>query len=87
MQITVSIPDYEDGIKVFWTDNASLMISVDGNEVELSANREAMLCMAKQLLYMAYNELPPGSHVHLDSFFCKDGIIGVDSLIIAKQES
>lgn len=35
----------------------------------LSANKAALISFAKQMLYLADDELPDGSHVHYDDFF------------------
>lgn len=70
MNINLSIPDYDgNAIDVIWDQNASYTIKLDERSVLLTANKQGLVSLAKQMLYMAYNDLPCGSHVHFDSFF------------------
>lgn len=70
MKILIDIPKYdEDGIDVFWEEGADYKIIVGQESVIISANRNAMKSLAKQMLYFVQNDLPDGSHVHFDSFF------------------
>ena len=72
MKIVIELPDYDgNGIDVIWDENSKCRITVYDGEVGLSANREGLIAIAKQMLYMAYNDLPEGSHIHYDSFFTK----------------
>lgn len=72
MNVKLSIPDYDgNAMDVIWEKGAEYSISIDENGVILTANKQGMLSLAKQMIYMAYNNLPDGSHVHLDSFFTK----------------
>lgn len=72
MKITLDIPDYDgNGIDVVWETGSKYAINIDDNSVVISANKNALVSIAKQMLYMAYNTLPKGSHVHYDSFFTK----------------
>ena len=70
MEIVVNIPDYdENGLDVTWETDSKYEIKVEGNNVVILANKSGLVSFAKQMLYMAYNNLPLGSHVHYDSFF------------------
>ena len=71
MIIKVDLPEYDDenGLDVFWEKNGKFKIDVSMEEVVLSANTEGLISFAKQMLYLAYNQLPQGSHIHYDSFF------------------
>ena len=72
MKIIVDIPDYDgDSLDVLWENGSKYTISVVANGVVISANKNGLVSIAKQMLYMAYNDLPVGSHVHYDSFFTK----------------
>ncbi len=72
MNINFNIPDYDgNALDVIWEDNAEFSIKVNENDVVLIANKEGLISFAKQMIYMAYNDLPSGSHVHFDSFFTK----------------
>ncbi len=73
MKVSVIIPDYDgNGLDVIWENGAKYMVNVDENHVILSANKDGLISLAKQMLYMAYNDLEIGSHVHFDSFFTKE---------------
>ncbi len=70
MTIVENLPNYDgDGIDIFWDRGSEYSINITKNAVVLSANKTALISMAKQMLYMAYNDLPEGSHIHYDSFF------------------
>ncbi len=72
MKIILDIPDYDgDSLDVVWENGSKYAINIDDNNVVISANKGALVSMAKQMLYMAYNDIPEGSHVHYDSFFTK----------------
>ena len=87
MMITISfeIPEYDDGIEVFWDENAKLKVQSFDNEALICANKQALLSLAKQLIYLAVNDISEGSHVHYDDFFCKGGFLGDNELIIEKM--
>lgn len=91
MKLTIELPNDnpEEGIPILWEEGAEYEISVVDTNMEISANKAAMICFAKQLLYLAnhYDELPTGSHVHFDSFFCKDGLKGNLELILTKRKN
>jgi len=72
MKVTLDIPDYDgNSLDVVWETGSKYAISIADNDVVISANKGALVSIAKQMLYMAYNNLPKGSHVHYDSFFTK----------------
>lgn len=85
MQITVDIPNYDgNGLDVIWETDSKYAISIKNNNVVISANKSGLVSLAKQMLYMAYNNLPRGSHVHYDSFFT--GINDNDFQLIIEKE-
>ncbi len=70
MKINVSIPDYDgNALDVIWAPEARYSVRAEDAQVVLKANQAGLISLAKQMLYMAYNDLPGGSHVHLDEFF------------------
>lgn len=72
MKITLDIPYYDgNGLDVVWETGSKYVIKIADNNVIILANKNALVSIAKQMLYMAYNDLPKGSHVHYDSFFTK----------------
>jgi hypothetical protein len=74
MRLFIDIPDYDgNALDVIRETNAdyTLEVDLDSDNVVLSANTEGLVSFAKQLLYMAYHDLPCGAHIHYDSFFTK----------------
>ncbi len=72
MKITVDLPDYDgNGLDVIWENESYYTLDVYESTVVFSANKQALISFAKQMLYMAYNDLPIGSHIHFDEFFTK----------------
>ncbi len=47
-----------------WEEGFSIRVGVSDNTVVLSANKEGMLSLARQLI--ALSEETPGSHLHYD---------------------
>ena len=81
---TIELPDYDgDGMDVIWENNAEFRLDVFKRETSITANKEGLISLAKQMLYMAYSNLPKGSHVHYDDFFTKSG--SDNCLIIVKE--
>ena len=48
-----------------WTDGFTVRVRLVRNQAVLSANREGLLSLARQLAALA--EEPPGSHIHYDA--------------------
>lgn len=70
MKVIVDIPNYDgNGLDVIWENGSNYAISVEENSVVVSANKSGLISLAKQMLYLAHNDLPTGSHIHYDSFF------------------
>ena len=51
-------------MKIDWIDGFKIMVSVENNEIVISANKEGMMSLAKQLTELA--EGVPGDHIHYD---------------------
>ncbi len=51
-------------MKIDWIDGFKIMVSVENSEIVISANKEGMLSLAKQLTELA--EGVPGDHIHYD---------------------
>lgn len=85
MNIVTEIPEYDgDSLDVLWDEGGEYELFIEDECIVLSANKIAMISLAKQLLYFANNSLPNGSHIHFNSFFCKD-IKGTYELIIEER--
>lgn len=73
MKLVIEIPEYDnESLDIFWEEKSKFSLSIDENTIILSANKNGMISIAKQLLYFAENNLPEGSHVHYSPFFCKN---------------
>ena len=83
-EIKISIPEYDDAIELVWDDNYKIKTSTPYDTITIEANRDGLLSLARHLLLLAQEEVPSGSHFHLDEFnFLEDDSI---ELIISKNE-
>ena len=51
-------------MEIEWVDGFEIRVKVDHDAVVISANKEGMLSLAKQLTALA--EAVPGQHIHYD---------------------
>ena len=51
-------------MKIEWVNGFEIKTAVKGGEIIISANREGMISLAKQLMALA--EGVPGDHIHYD---------------------
>ena len=51
-------------MEIEWVDGFEIRVKVDHDAVVISANKEGMLSLAKQLTALA--EAAPGQHIHYD---------------------
>ena len=63
-----------------WVDGFVIRVTVNSGEALISANREGLLSVAKQLTALA--EAAPGSHIHYDS--CSSLEDGSAEMIVEK---
>ena len=49
-----------------WVDGFEIRVSIDNNEVVISANKEGLLSLAQQLTALAGEAA--GSHIHYDEY-------------------
>ncbi|MBQ1566539.1 MAG: hypothetical protein IIZ80_01460 [Erysipelotrichaceae bacterium] len=68
-------------MKIEWNDGFKIRVSKE-DEVLISANREGLLSLARQLQMLA--EEPEGSHIHYDEYSCLEE--GSADLIIEKKD-
>ena len=73
MKVILELPDYDgNGVDVIWDNGSKYELKVFDNEIALLANKNGLVSLAKQMLYLAYNDFDySGTHVHFDSFFTK----------------
>ena len=55
-----------DWMQIEWVDGFEIRVTVKNGEAVLSANREGLLSLARQLAMLA--EQPAGSHIHYDEY-------------------
>ena len=53
-------------MKIEWIDGYRISVNTDNKEVTISANREGLLSLARQLQALA--EGVPGDHIHYDEY-------------------
>lgn len=53
-------------MKTEWVDGFEIRVASNGDAVVISANREGLLSLAKQLSALA--EAEPSSHIHYDEY-------------------
>ena len=70
-------------MKIEWINGFEIRVETNNNEAVISANREGLLSLARQLSDLA--EQPPGTHIHYDEYnSLEDGSV---PLIIVKTDS
>ena len=69
-------------MKIDWTDGFEIRVSCDRTGAVISANREGLLSLARQMTALA--EEAPGSHIHYDEHNSLEE--GSSELIIVKTE-
>ena len=65
-------------MQIRWEDGFSLRVRTDGGTATISANREGLLSLARQLADLAGER--PGSHIHYDEGNALED--GSDELIV-----
>ncbi len=86
MKIEINVPKYmpEEGLQLDWENNFSIKVSKDNNEVTIKANCAGLISLARHLLTLAQQDVPNGSHIHLDeNNSLEDGSI---DLVIEKDD-
>lgn len=68
-------------MKIRWEEGFRIQVTVNDNETLISANREGLLSLAKQLRDLA--EEMPGNHIHYDEYNSLEE--GSAELIIEKK--
>ena len=69
-------------MKLKWEDGSTIMVKAEHGEVVISANREGLLSLTKQLAALA--EEQPGTHIHYDEYNSLEE--GSAELIIEKKD-
>ena len=69
-------------MKIEWVNGHRIFVNADNKEVTISANREGLLSLARQLQMLANGE--PGDHIHYDEYNSLED--GSAELIIERAE-
>ncbi|UPT67438.1 MAG: hypothetical protein M0D57_01765 [Sphingobacteriales bacterium JAD_PAG50586_3] len=66
--LMLEIPEYslEVGFKHSWEDGFKISFENNEGQVVIKANREGLISLAKQLLTLSEENVPTGTHFHLD---------------------
>lgn len=67
-EIEITQYDAKKGIQFNWEKNFAIKVKNENDEVIISANSEGLLSLARHLLTLAQNEVPVGTHIHLDEY-------------------
>ena len=67
-------------MNIEWVDGSEIRVNIDKDTAVISANREGLLSLAKQLAALA--EAAPGNHIHYDGYNSLEA--GSSEMIIEK---
>jgi len=69
-KIALDIPNYtpDKGLQSSWEDGFKISCNINNEEVVISANRDGLISLAKQLLTLAQENVPYGSHFHFNEY-------------------
>jgi hypothetical protein len=76
MRVLLYVPDYDpaEGIRTEWDDGFAIDAQINGGAAHIVANPAGLRSLARHLLVLAGDNVPAGSHVHLDASSClEDG--------------
>jgi hypothetical protein len=86
-KVTIEIPEYnsQEGLRMSWEDDFTIHVRIEGTQtVVIQANTAGLISLARQLLTLAQDEVPPGYHIHYDeSNALEDGSC---EIILEKRE-
>ena len=69
-------------MEIEWVDGFEIRVKIDHDAVVISANKEGMLSLAKQLTALA--EAAPGQHIHYDEYNSLED--GSTEMIIVREK-
>ena len=66
--VLLDVPDYDPatGIRCDWDDGFRLTVQVSSNVTVIGGNAAGLRSLARHLLTLAQDDVPAGSHFHLD---------------------
>ncbi len=70
MEMKISVPQYskDTGVSFEWESNFEIHTEAKDSCINIRANKEGLISLAKILLTLAGDEVPVGEHVHLDGY-------------------
>ena len=87
MEITVSVPDYDEttGLPDVWEDDSLLKVFIDNGDIVITGNNAGLRSLAGHLLALSQERVPDGCHLHFSSSY---GLVEAsDQLILEKDNS
>jgi hypothetical protein len=70
MEYKIDVKEYssQNGVSLIWEEGFEIESSVNGKEITIIANKSGLISLARHLLTLAQDNVPAGSHFHLDQF-------------------
>ncbi len=70
MRMEIELEDYkkEKGLQMKWENGFCIEVKAEEGEVVIFANKAGLISLANHLLTLAQDEVPEGSHIHLDEY-------------------
>ena len=82
--MNIHVPNYDEkGFSFVWEEGFSIKCSIDDIGVRIEANKEGLISLARHLLELAQENVPPFAHIHLDEYNSLDD--GSTELVIVKK--
>lgn len=68
MDLKISIPPYskETGIHLHWEEGFTINTFAGDGNIRISGNKEGLRSLANHLLNLSQENVPSGTHIHLD---------------------
>ena len=70
MRYLIEVPEYtpERGVLTEWEEGSKVAVRVDGKQVVVTANVAGLRSLARHMLVLAQDGMPPGRHIHMDDW-------------------
>jgi hypothetical protein len=68
MRVEIGVPEYEpgQGLQLDWDDDFEIAATISDGAIRIVANVAGLRSIARQLLLLSQDAVPPGYHIHLD---------------------
>ncbi len=65
----IDVPQYnKDGFKFMWEDGYIIQCSIEGGSTIIKANSQGLISLARHMLELSQETVPPNQHFHLDMY-------------------